>query len=1149
MSDPLSVAGSAVGIISLGIQVCNGLLIYADAIRGRSQDLADHMDQVRSLLALFKSLNLTITRLESLNSENAKSLLDHLQQAESKLKGLQELLTEVGIPPSTTADFKGKMKEKYRAAVYPIKKSKLEGARQTVQALLGSLTAAIQTAGLDLEISQSHALQEIHSTAIATNSNTIELKAAVETNSSQLESLEHTSQQGFFDINNHLVSAQQDFHGFSKHMTTQLDTINAVNTQGLENTQVIIKMISDMSIQLKQSSSPASSGAAQSLSVNRQLVARVGSQVPPSSLQQACDVYAANHDLLSQSLSEPNALFRRNFRQRDCRCRVQVRRTDKAVYGLGSTIYYEQVDHHPECSFAKYRNKNIKTRAGARLKLQLNGLFSALVDFSLCFTRGAGGCSFSPSLQYRALADEESNPVLKLIEEFYDQSGQRPRKNFSPARIGELKRQITECFEKGIASPHDIFDGYSYQEYWDYFIECGDLLHKEIPMFDDRSLKLVIDTVEWLATLCAPGLDRRSARREYKLNIPILERMLEIIEPEDETLTFIFSHGVGPTGLFQLLPKFLPSMDVSPIVRAILSKSIDDLNHEIEVDPDSVLEKVNGFTTLHLSRNWALGLERLLGTQAQSLLYELDPHNRNFLCSMPSDDLSMPGLILEVDVLEVLFEQGFSFFPENSFGTLKRYNSLGSFPRVKVIQVIARHLAKRLSKLSRLALEYRVVETIEEENCTPKAAIGVPDFVTAARWCLALEDVGEPVDPSLRVPMSDDMLGTVYHNENMPFENFPTYLGHGFTHIDVRNQLGLPPIFIARPFAFRNSLTPNSNLYVGLQRLAQHGFLAQKPQDPLNIGLNIHVTGSHFFAAQMGAHLYLSTLLDSDETKLLLAPPRSSMNYLARVPDRDECVCWCHESGQGCSPLLLLYKTHAHNENAQHRGIRVTQGEHWDQAGVQSLLLDFDVYETQKGTENCQEKGQGILDDQPSTRALELLRLLTFEALEMRHTCCMYQVVDLKVLGIKAQDLGIGRSYSHWYWNSDLEVIMNCKPVIAQAIRCDTREQENAALLETLMSEFTACMQQSYHGKTFSDFVFGYWQERIQKLYAVQADEVENMERFLGNVQTGIWPRAVERLLWPKAPWRTSDSSEYCESSDGEPMEVREEEEENEEED
>ncbi|KAM0248594.1 hypothetical protein ACHAP5_003320 [Fusarium lateritium] len=148
MADPLSVAGSAVGIISLGIQICNGLLVYADAIYGRSQDLSDYLDQVRLLLALFKSLKLTIAKLETLNPEHAKILFDHLKQAEDKLRGLQELLDEIGVSPPATTDIKGKMKESFRVAIYPIKKSKLEGARQTVQALIGTLTTAMQTIGL-----------------------------------------------------------------------------------------------------------------------------------------------------------------------------------------------------------------------------------------------------------------------------------------------------------------------------------------------------------------------------------------------------------------------------------------------------------------------------------------------------------------------------------------------------------------------------------------------------------------------------------------------------------------------------------------------------------------------------------------------------------------------------------------------------------------------------------------------------------------------------------------------------------------------------------------------------------------------------------------------------------------------------------------
>lgn len=148
MSDPLSVAGSAVGIISLGIQVCQGLIQYVDAIRGQQRDVDDCMDEVRLLLAVFKSLEQTITRIEIDSPENAKSLLEHLRQAEAKLGSLEEVLTEVGIPVNTSSSIKGKVKETYRAAIYPMKKSKLEGARRNVQSILSILTTALQTVDL-----------------------------------------------------------------------------------------------------------------------------------------------------------------------------------------------------------------------------------------------------------------------------------------------------------------------------------------------------------------------------------------------------------------------------------------------------------------------------------------------------------------------------------------------------------------------------------------------------------------------------------------------------------------------------------------------------------------------------------------------------------------------------------------------------------------------------------------------------------------------------------------------------------------------------------------------------------------------------------------------------------------------------------------
>lgn len=52
------------------------------------------------------------------------------------------------------------------------------------------------------------------------------------------------------------------------------------------------------------------------------------------------------------------------------------------------------------------------------------------------------------------------------------------------------------------------------------------------------------------------------------------------------------------------------------------------------------------------------------------------------------------------------------------------------------------------------------------------------------------------------------------------------------------------------------------------------------------------------------------------------------------------------------------------------------------------------------------------------------------------------------------------------------------------------------------MIEFEIRLRQEYYGKTVSDFISGYWQNRIQELYTVREEEIERMERILGNVQT-----------------------------------------------
>ncbi|KAL2281776.1 hypothetical protein FJTKL_11251, partial [Diaporthe vaccinii] len=59
---------------------------------------------------------------------------------------------------------------------------------------------------------------------------------------------------------------------------------------------------------------------------------------------------------------------------------------------------------------------------------------------------------------------------------------------------------------------------------------------------------------------------------------------------------------------------------ISPIARAIITRSLHDLESAIRLCPRSLLEKTQGLTVLHLSIGWPPGLSFLLKTDAIQLL-------------------------------------------------------------------------------------------------------------------------------------------------------------------------------------------------------------------------------------------------------------------------------------------------------------------------------------------------------------------------------------------------------------------------------------------------------------------------------------------------------------------------------------------------
>lgn len=56
MSDPISVAGSALGVVSVGIQVCQGLLSYYNAWRSYNSQISHCYNTIEGLNATLENL-------------------------------------------------------------------------------------------------------------------------------------------------------------------------------------------------------------------------------------------------------------------------------------------------------------------------------------------------------------------------------------------------------------------------------------------------------------------------------------------------------------------------------------------------------------------------------------------------------------------------------------------------------------------------------------------------------------------------------------------------------------------------------------------------------------------------------------------------------------------------------------------------------------------------------------------------------------------------------------------------------------------------------------------------------------------------------------------------------------------------------------
>ncbi|KAI1373936.1 hypothetical protein F4677DRAFT_461777 [Hypoxylon crocopeplum] len=928
----MDAAASIAGLISLGLTVSGGLVRYCRDYRSRDADLVQLTQHARELESLLGFINDRHTGLQSISVDLDDSLQKCWGACDACLNDLKRLNARYASS-KLSQNFKSRSRKLFHSLKYPFDKSKFDEIRSKLQEFNTKLLTYLQLVNLDLT-------RDMRSFEISKFSQVV----------STIESVGRQVQSSISNAERLMTSAMRD--GFGQ--------LESSLQQGVREAgdNVTTSLGSNLCVLSGEVASLSEEQRSQALSLKDHIDQAFKLQQQQQQQQQ-----------LIELLGQVQAMSHMNDHRTASAIPTinKFRRGEGAVGESSSEMHaHSLLDSLCNCPGIRLGNLTARHKRGCifaienRKKRTFTMRFRAFQrhvteTWQLEYSQLAWSCGWRihRNLTIRATVPD-SAPAFNLIWEV-----RRAIKSevATSQELGKVYRdclvRLRQVFDSGKGWPTDV-DGHGRG----LVRIATNFTSPNISMTQctEETATLFVQFIIALARMGIPINDTlfdhcpiQSLLRDLSPDgTPVLHdtyMVQSLIDMVDFTAldgTYLVIHVAVSWRIFELYEPFARN----ELLRNVLYRSESDVVRILRTDPSLLyINLLDGLTPLHLAAKWPRGLSILIefaGEAIQSII--------NVQYERLETALDLAIRLAEPDSVQLLLDAGASV---TSLGILV-FSCLKDGARAERIAcIMAESLVRQRRELYRLALQNLSTDTLED--------LGLDEGVLLDEKAF---DVAEALRrKSVLVPAVYDALkpGSVYHSPYINALMAQKLFDDGFHEINSRLH-GFTPL-MTKCYSSRDSVLELVSWF------EDHGadLYAPHPMPPTTLDANewrptyrtIHqITYFLGFNDRILCNLRQHEDLGNKDRL-------SRLSRLLKVRVTDHCLCYC--TVNGCIPISKYIRGFSASSSRGDFNARIP----WV-AGTVELAIS---------------------DDNERQAALDMIRVIVFEFLGMKHTCCTYEHV------------------------------------------------------------------------------------------------------------------------------------------------------------